>query len=155
MPHYLPLVLPWYRHLCLCILSLSLHVPEYLALINHTAAKDSQQFIRSEMQSSTCKFRAKLFEVLYFKGAFSNFPNSSRVRVLGESWSQYLVNLRTAKKATLEVHFPGKKHHTDNVLLQWNQLYWQSCSLCCFSNTSPWSAHTWNELSNQKQVLPV
>lgn len=39
------------------------------------------------------------------------------------------LNLRTDKKATLEVLFQGgkKKHHADKLLLQQHQLYWQSC----------------------------
>lgn len=92
--------------------------------------------------------------MVYFEGTFPNFPNSD-----SESWVKTgvntKVNLRIARKATLEVLFQGKIHHTDKVLLLWNQLYWQSCSLYCFSNTSPWSAHTWNKLSNQKHALPA
>lgn len=72
--------------------------------------------------------RVKSFEVFYFKRAFSNFPNST-----SEFWVKAGVNtklnLRTDKKATLEVLFQGgkKKHHADKLLLQQHQLYWQSC----------------------------
>lgn len=51
------------------------------------------------------------------------------------------ANLRIARKATLEVLFQGKVHHTDKVLLLWNQLYWQSCSLYCLITLLP-GVHT-------------
>lgn len=97
----------------------------------------------------------ELVEVVCFKGAFSTFTNSiSKSRV--KAGVSAKVNLRIARRATLEVLFQGKSHHTDKVLLPWNQQHWQSCSLSWFSNISPWSgAHTWNELSSQKHVLPV
>lgn len=97
----------------------------------------------------------ELVEVVCFKGAFSTFTNS-----ISKSWVKAgvnaKVNLRIARRTTLKVLFQGKSHHTDQVLLLWNQLHWQSCSLSWFSYISPWSgAHTWNELSSQKHVLPV
>lgn len=147
---YLPLVHRWYRYsgsrfqfVPLCVWTLSAN---YITQLLNISGTHRRYRVPPEGRIGWDGLFQRSFFYLY----------KFKFNVLGENLSHCWGWAKNCWENYTEVLFQGKSHHTDEMLLLWNQLCWQSCSLSCFSNISPWSgAHTWNELSSQKHVLPV